>query len=45
MVEKTLNLLGIEPCFSIRYADGLTGGPMVLSYGAYRGFIVVNYIY
>ena len=28
---KDLNLLGIVPCFFIRQADALTGGPMVLT--------------
>ena len=31
MVKKTLNFLGIEPWLSIRQADPLTGGPMVLT--------------
>ena len=31
MVEKALNLLGIEPCLSISQVDALTGGPMMLT--------------
>ena len=30
-MEKKLNLLGIEPWLSVRQADALTGGPIVLT--------------
>ena len=31
MLEKTHNLLGIEPWLSIQQADALTGGPTMLT--------------
>ena len=30
-MEKTLNFLGVEPRLSIRQADYLTGGPMLIT--------------
>ena len=43
-LEKTLNLLGIEPWWSIRQAEASTGVPIVLKVVFYYLFLLISYV-